>query len=308
MRRPSTRRRTSKGGDRANGPARSAGSCSSRSRIPSNPFEEPGPYTGFSRLVTTATTRVPRLSSLLPMASPEPEPAAPRASDPAGTELEGLKLGELKKRARQLGIDGAKIDDVDDADDPKAAMIELIRQSSGARAELETWKLKALKVRIRELGVSADKLESVDDSDDPKATAIDMILRAEAAAAAENLRKELQGLKLKALKLRAKETGIGPDDIDTIDDADDPKEAAIKMILARAAIPEAVVPLQTKPEKAGEGTLGRTVSVHPEPEQEVDDSHPFCSCLDREFVQKEIRWARKYNKKIIVLFEKDQRR
>eukprot|EP01047_Picozoa_sp_COSAG01_P010534 COSAG01_NODE_447_length_16933_cov_9.983426_15_plen_1797_part_01 len=55
--------------------------------------------------------------------------------------------------------------------------------------------------------------------------------------------------------------------------------------------------------------LRRTESVHPEPEQEdVDDSHPFRSCLDREYVQKEIRWAWKYGKKIIVLFEKDQRR
>eukprot|EP01047_Picozoa_sp_COSAG01_P074326 COSAG01_NODE_12387_length_1748_cov_1.427879_3_plen_73_part_01 len=46
----------------------------------------------------------------------------------------------------------------------------------------------------------------------------------------------------------------------------------------------------------------------PEPEQKVDDSHPFKSCLDRPYVQKEIRWAWKYKKKIIVLFEKDLRR
>jgi hypothetical protein len=44
--------------------------------------------------------------------------------------------------------------------------------------------------------------------------------------------------------------------------------------------------------------------VDPQP----DPSHPFRSCLDREYVQKEIRWAWKYKKKIIVLFEKDQRR
>jgi hypothetical protein len=36
--------------------------------------------------------------------------------------------------------------------------------------------------------------------------------------------------------------------------------------------------------------------------------HTFRSCLDREFVQKEIRWAWQYKKKIVVLYEKDDRR
>jgi hypothetical protein len=56
--------------------------------------------------------------------------------------------------------------------------------------------------------------------------------------------------------------------------------------------------------------LQRTGSVpHPEPEMEpVDDSHPFRSCIDRPYVQKEIRWARKYKKKIVVVFEKDERK
>jgi hypothetical protein len=34
----------------------------------------------------------------------------------------------------------------------------------------------------------------------------------------------------------------------------------------------------------------------------------FQFCLDREFVQKEIGWARKYKKKIVVVFEKDARK
>eukprot|EP01047_Picozoa_sp_COSAG01_P035256 COSAG01_NODE_2693_length_7243_cov_4.778695_1_plen_1576_part_00 len=48
--------------------------------------------------------------------------------------------------------------------------------------------------------------------------------------------------------------------------------------------------------------------MHPEPEHEVDDSHLFKSCLDRPYVQKEIRWARKYKKKFIVVFEKESHR
>ena len=36
---------------------------------------------------------------------------------------------------------------------------------------------------------------------------------------------------------------------------------------------------------------------HPEPEGEpVDEAHPFRCCLDRPYVQKEIRWAQKYGK------------
>ena len=48
---------------------------------------------------------------------------------------------------------------------------------------------------------------------------------------------------------------------------------------------------------------------HPEPEGEpVDAHHPFRSCLDRPYVQKEVRWAQKYRKKIIVVFEKESHR
>ena len=48
--------------------------------------------------------------------------------------------------------------------------------------------------------------------------------------------------------------------------------------------------------------------AHPESGLQPDDTHPFKSCLDRLYVQKELRWARQYNKKIIVVCEKDDRR
>lgn len=64
-------------------------------------------------------------------------------------------------------------------------------------------------------------------------------------------------------------------------------------------------PPEPEPEDVPVPTVQRP---HPKPERAVDDGHPFRSCLDREYVQKEIRWAWKYKKKIIVLFEKDQRR
>ena len=71
-----------------------------------------------------------------------------------------------------------------------------------------------------------------------------------------------------------------------------------------------VLPTGAEPEP---GDLTRTISKpHPQPEPEGapvdDDSHPFRSCLDRPFVQKEIRWARERGRKIVVVFEKDERR
>eukprot|EP01044_Picomonas_judraskeda_P015409 COSAG03_NODE_2577_length_2630_cov_122.230344_1_plen_719_part_10 len=72
----------------------------------------------------------------------------------------------------------------------------------------------------------------------------------------------------------------------------------------------------------------RSDAVEPEPEPElepipyprpervpesesyrpVDSSDPFRSCLDRPYVQKEIRWARQHNKNIIIVFERENHR
>ena len=56
------------------------------------------------------------------------------------SELAGLKLGELRKRANAVGVDPAALEQqIDDADDPKAAVVQLIlaasvSQSGGATA------------------------------------------------------------------------------------------------------------------------------------------------------------------------------
>ena len=55
----------------------------------------------------------------------------------------------------------------------------------------------------------------------------------------------------------------------------------------------------------------QTEVPRPEPAPEckpVDSEHPFRSCLDRPYVQKEIRWAVQYEKKIIIVFEKEHHR
>ena len=52
-------------------------------------------------------------------------------------ELAGMKLGEVRKRARAAGVDAEAIDAaIDEADDPKAAMAELIVSTSASLEEL----------------------------------------------------------------------------------------------------------------------------------------------------------------------------
>ena len=100
-----------------------------------------------------------------PEPSPEPQqnvesvaqlPAAPDA-DSSTAELNGLRLKELRRQAKAEGAEPEQLEDAADADDPKAAVIELLlalRASAAAgdgtlRAELEGLRLKELRQRAR---------------------------------------------------------------------------------------------------------------------------------------------------------------
>ena len=96
-----------------------------------------------------------------------------------------MKLKALKKRARSSGVDEDQLEDADDADDIKAAVIQLIVEAQASscstvdellRAELSGLKLKALKRRARDAGVDEEKLEDADDADDIKAAVIELIV------------------------------------------------------------------------------------------------------------------------------------
>ena len=73
------------------------------------------------------------------------------------------------------------MDEADDADDRKAAIIDLIVQAKPApsaelRTELEAMKFSALRKRAQAAGVAQADLEAADDTDDSKATVIGLIL------------------------------------------------------------------------------------------------------------------------------------
>ena len=91
-------------------------------------------------------------------------------------ELGAMKVKDLKRRARSLGIDEDLIDDLDDAPDVKAAAIALIIKATplhlddaALRAELSAMPLKQLKRRAKSLGVDEETVADLDDADDVKA-------------------------------------------------------------------------------------------------------------------------------------------
>eukprot|EP01045_Picozoa_sp_COSAG04_P008324 COSAG04_NODE_458_length_14025_cov_349.233735_2_plen_799_part_00 len=192
------------------------------------------------------------------------------ASDRA--ELVGLTLRQLKARARELGVDDDALDALDDADDPKAAAIGLVREATPAaapsedelRAELAALTLRQLKARAREAGAPGDTVDELDDVADPKAAAIDLVVShtqlAELPLPSEaELRAQLGGLTLRQLKARAREAGAAGGAIDGLDDAADVKAAAIDLVVSRTAGSDRAIPegIPKKPEPEPQSSLSR---------------------------------------------------
>ena len=183
------------------------------------------------------------------------------AKDPSAAlreELGGLKPSALKKRARAAGLREEDIEEADDAEDSKAAMIELIvaqpadadgtaqaktkpdteaasapAKADPLRAELNGLRLKALRSRAEAEGVDDDLLEDAVDSDNPRQEVIELLLqRHESTKASEDaLRQELSSLRLKEIRARARQAGVGADELEGATDSDDPKQAAIELVL-----------------------------------------------------------------------------
>ena len=76
--------------------------------------------------------------------------------------------------------------------------------------------------------------QELDDAADPKSAAVELVLGAgdEDARKEAELRAELEGLTLKALKEQAKELGGAEAKIEELDEADDAKAAAIDLVVA----------------------------------------------------------------------------
>ena len=112
---------------------------------------------------------------------------ADSASSPLRTELEGLKLSALKKRAASGGVSAERLEVANDSEDRKASIIRLILEAeqteaaSGTdesrRAQLLGEKLSALTKQAAAAGASEEALDDADDADDPKGALVDLILQ-----------------------------------------------------------------------------------------------------------------------------------
>eukprot|EP01051_Picozoa_sp_SAG22_P011575 SAG22_NODE_1126_length_5474_cov_4.748093_1_plen_485_part_00 len=69
--------------------------------------------------------------------------------------------------------------------------------------------------------------------------------------------------------------------------------------------------LETILEQVDRVLLDRTVSPHPAPEPQPEPAPytgTYRTCLDRKYVQKEVRWARQHGRPVLTIFEDEERR
>ena len=105
------------------------------------------------------------------------------------------------------------------------------------RREYGSMKLKELRRRVKADGMPADELELAMDSDDPEDVLIEYLLmqhvdtQREAQEASAALRRELDGLKLKELRKRAREAGVDAEKLEDAMDADDLHGAVVALLL-----------------------------------------------------------------------------
>eukprot|EP01046_Picozoa_sp_COSAG06_P014490 COSAG06_NODE_900_length_11658_cov_9.850852_4_plen_1819_part_00 len=179
------------------------------------------------------------------------------------SELAELKIKALKKRAKSCGVSQATLDDADDAENIRAEVTALIisaeldsgspsstgkpqfGDSSSAvssapptkPAELVGLTLKELRLCAKTAGMSADELDGAMDADDAEQALIEFLVArhvadAELQAGEASLLSELQALGLKALRKRAKDAGATAEQLLEAMDADEPRDAAIELIVA----------------------------------------------------------------------------
>jgi hypothetical protein len=167
----------------------------------------------------------------------------PRGSSTLRTELGMMRISALRKRAEHDGADEQTIEDAEDSDDAKAALIELIveLEDGDSRlvdlwAELAGMKKSALRKRAHALGVDEQTLEDAEDSDDAKAALTELILALQQPGAhAGHLRAELEAMKKSALRKRALSEQLDEAAVEEAEDSDDAKAALVELILRSTA-------------------------------------------------------------------------
>ena len=157
-----------------------------------------------------------------------------------------LSITELKHQASAAGATQEELDDADDSDNIRAAIIKLIEKlnqvftpvSEPNRPDLLLSSVSELKQQARAAGATHDDMDDADDSDDTKAALIDLIEkqrmlltpREQQSSPIIALGMKLSSDKVTELKQQARDAGATEDDIDEVDSAEDSLSAVLSLL------------------------------------------------------------------------------
>ena len=146
--------------------------------------------------------------------------------------------------------------------------------------ELLKMKMSELKKRAVATGIADALVRGVDDTEDPKQAIIAILLEADGKEQLkrETFRRELTELKISQLKERAVAAGLDVGAINGVDEAEDPKEAIITILLSLETVGSA------------EGVGGSAVADLSPVQLEPSDSEAGLQRLLRKSLRKQHRW------------------
>eukprot|EP01047_Picozoa_sp_COSAG01_P044025 COSAG01_NODE_3950_length_5502_cov_2.057561_1_plen_979_part_00 len=240
--------------------------------------------------------------------------ASSRALEADLAALAAMELGDLFTHAETEGVAEADLTDALDADDPKSTIIALLvkkaqpqepdlqkrgQRSLILRTELENLRLGALKLRATSEGLAHMEItRALNSGGDPKHALVLLLLERQ-----DEVEDQLASLTVMQLCSLAQEEAYGAtgEQVESaLADAREPLIALILSLVKRVGSS----PLASSPGRNDAVLLHSPASKSPAAEQAAK----YVTCLDRHYVQKEIRWAIKYGKQIIVVVEKDRDR
>eukprot|EP01052_Picozoa_sp_SAG31_P042088 SAG31_NODE_6572_length_1968_cov_2.712146_1_plen_290_part_10 len=192
-------------------------------------------------------------------------------------ELARLRPAALRRRALAAGADQTRLDDALEANEPTAALAEIIvalecaRDAAGAEggaaaattshAELRKLCLEELRTRAEQAGAASAALRDALDSDDPKQAVIKLVLDLKRHAVASMKeqdndsiamqdaaasRHRLESLKLKELRRLAEQAGMSAERLDRAMDSREPSETVIAFLSGQNAA-ESTVLIRSEP-------------------------------------------------------------
>ncbi len=164
----------------------------------------------------------PPQSTLSPNQIKEVSEALQVAAAEMRTALGGLKLSELRQRAVAAGVPQGQLDNVDDAESPKQAVIDLIVTAGTLTMEAEAT------ARVR----AATQARAAAEKAAAEAKLVAQVVGTKMAA----LREELPKLKLSQLRKKARASGVPDEQLDDAEDGESPRKDITALILKRAEL------------------------------------------------------------------------